>query len=489
MFSCGEGPVTAMTFSPDSSRLACGTEKAEVLSLLTVPSLTREKDVAEPEAGIQWAAFLPGGNSLLVASGQGLREVTVADGSEVRRLKSSDGEVLSVFAAAVSPDGKGIAVSAGFNLILFDGPEKEGRVVGPCMADNYRVSISADASLALFTQTIASASVSIDLKEGARAALISHSDFAPDFWSVQDARGQTAAVKTNIEGFRIVDPRTGKVLHSIDLEIQSGSHLITLSPDGAMALVNRYASGQILLDARTGKWGRTVESSCSGMPASFSKNGKVLYIATDGLYANEICVVDVGSGKEVGTLRDEAQEGTVFDFALSPSGKQLVAVYAQSKKILLWDTKKRLVRHRLELPEEAMLANFSPDEKLAAIVSVSGKLYVWDIESGKPPRVLQVALPGAALAAVFTPNGKRIFLAETYGSVHLVDLESGRTLTTTVVLGTGDWLTYTPEGFFEGSDGAIALFRVRTPEGLVPLKDRTQDWRKGDKLKEVLGGR
>jgi WD40 repeat protein len=486
--SCGQGPVSVLVFSPDGSTLACATEKSEALSLLTVPSLAKSRELAGPLSGIRWAKFIQSGKTLLVASGKGLREVSVADGSEIRKLRSGEGELLSVETAALAPDGKGLGAADGFYLVLFESLDSEGRNVGPDMLNNYRVSISADAGLAVFTTPLSVASVSIDLATGTQAAKWNPGELLHDFWSALDATGKVAAVKTHVCGFRIIEPRSGKVLHTVDIELQSGTHLTTLSPDGTVVLASRDDVGQSLYDVKTGTWGRALDTECSGLPAAFAADNKTLFIAPGNSYSSDICVVDLQSGADAGALRGGETGGTLFDFALSPSGKRLVSVYA-TKSVLVWDTDKRQVIHRVELPETTILAAFAPDEKSVAVLSMSGTLYLWDLKSGKPTRAIEAVLPGAALAAVFTKNGKRIFLAESDGSVRVVDVESGRTLATTQVLSTGDWLTWSPDGWFDGSDGAIALYRVRTQEGFVPLKERASEWRKSKKLKEILGGR
>ncbi len=486
--SCGQGPVTALTFSPDGSTLACAAEKAQALTLMTVPSLSRAGELAAPESDVRWATFLQAGKTVLMASGAGLREIGVADGVEVRELRSGEGDVLSVAAAAVAPDGKGLGVADGFSLLLFDSMEQVGRKLGPDVVENYRAAISADASLAVFTQPVSTASFSIDLTTGARAAEWKHGESSPDFWSALDAKGKTAAVKTSSYGFRIVDPRTGKILQSVDMELESGTFMTALSPDGSLVLGSRYEAGQCLYDVKAGQWGKTLETQCSGLPAAFSPDNRTLYVAPGDSYSSDICVVDLKTGADVGLLRDAKTGGTLFDFALSPSGTRLVSVYA-SPNVLVWDTARKEVSHRVELPEAAMLAAFSPDEKSAAVLAMSGKLYLWEFVSGKPPRALDAAVPGAPLAAVFNADGKRLFIADTLGSVRVVDLASGRTLATTQVMGNGDWLTWSPEGWFEGTDGAIELFRVRTGEGFVPLKERASEWRKAEKIKEILSGR
>jgi WD40 repeat protein len=106
---------------------------------------------------------------------------------------------------------------------------------------------------------------------------------------------------------------------------------MTFSPDGKTLAMGSFTNLH-LIDTVTGKDVRTISGRlCIGKTATFSKDGKLLFV---GRYDGGIRVLDVATGRIVREL--PAHEESVFVMALSPDGKTLASGSADAT-VLFWD--------------------------------------------------------------------------------------------------------------------------------------------------------
>jgi len=96
----------------------------------------------------------------------------------------------------------------------------------------------------------------------------------------------------------------------------------------------------------------------------------------------------------------------------------------------------------------------------------------------------------------FNP-GKRILTSGSYdGTVKLWDMETKKEMATLINLDENNWLVVTPEGFFDGTPGGIAIMRWRINGELITAEELPEDfyyqgllaeiYKEGKPLPEIL---
>ena len=121
--------------------------------------------------------------------------------------------------------------------------------------------------------------------------------------------------------------------------------------------------------------------------------------------------------------------GTVFDIAVSPSGRYIAAAFADNT-IKVWDAVtgqwlRTLIGHR----DDVIRIAVTPDEEYIVSASWDHTIRIWHLSTGEPVRVIRH--PSAACTAVtVSSDGQRILAGCTDGAIREWALSSGRMLRT-----------------------------------------------------------
>ena len=98
---------------------------------------------------------------------------------------------------------------------------------------------------------------------------------------------------------------------------------------------------------------------------------------------------------------------------------------------------------------------FSNDSKMALTADVSkAKTQVWDAQSGRETALLKDP-ERYFIDMALAPDGRNFFTLYGNGTIVLRDLRSGKTVLTYLTMENGDWMAFTPDGLFDGSQGGI----------------------------------
>lgn len=235
-------------------------------------------------------------------------------------------------------------------------------------------------------------------------------------------------------------------------------------PDGKRFISNLISgnSSMSIWDAQTG----SKVSTLTGGEYDFQAIG----LSPDGRYAiaegnKSLRLWSTESGKVVKSFG--SFYGHLLAAAFSPDGKAVATASFEDRTIILWNlsTGKPIreydLGHKVAFIYQLAIA---PDGKTLVACGEKGKLWFWDIDSGK----LLVNLQGHAgwiHSFKFLDGGRLAVSGSSDGIVKYWDVRSGRLLASTTTTASGDWITWTPAGYFEGTDAAVRTM-VHVVDGL-----------------------
>jgi WD40 repeat protein len=137
-------------------------------------------------------------------------------------------------------------------------------------------------------------------------------------------------------------------------------------------------------------------------------------------------------GQSLLTLKDGGKGTPVLAVAFAPDSKTIAGPrfdYQKSHQIILWDTqngsiKQRLIGHSKEVGAVA----FSPNGKLLASGSYDKTVKIWNTETGKLEKTVQISQSVEAVS--FSPDSTIVRSADTAGTVQQWQIATGKLLQT-----------------------------------------------------------
>ena len=190
------------------------------------------------------------------------------------------------------------------------------------------------------------------------------------------------------------------------------------------------------------------------------------YVVVLVVLANLIFAQTTGRGLILETITDpEATLGqpevkfhtghsdAVRSVSFSPDRKYIASGSADDT-VKLWEVDSgKEIRTFTGHTDDVRSVSFSPDGKYIASGSYDKTVKLWEVDSGKEIRTFSGRI-GVVSSVSFSPDGKYIASGSSDGTVKLWNVETGELIYTIVNGNNGEWLTYTPEGFFTGSEWA-----------------------------------
>ncbi len=519
--------ITSLAFSPDGRRLLSGS----LDRTLRMWDVERGETVAQFGDGSTeiWAvAFSPDGR--LLASGGGgkadepgddftIRLWNAADGREVGRLQGHKDMLQGV---AFSPDGRYL-VSAGLDGHLLrwevatrqsagefedasDGNPSQGAIFAIAFSpDGRRLAVGREGGRVELWNAV-SLSRSRAWKgheddvygiafspDGQRLATAAKDGFAI-VWDVAPAAPLTwndrtpGRIPVGLRGLAVNDLSTrilaklgGHVTAAIAVAFNpGGTGLVSASGDGGIFLWN-------LEDRRPL---RILGMAASGPheQALSPDGGQVASVEGDG----SIVLLELASGRVRATLAGPGPQ--VRCLAFSPDGRWLATggegpipavatLHVEERPrgpglVVLWDVARSAPVAKLEAGINGFSSlAFRPDGRQLVAVDEAGRVYLWDLPGGRPPRRLDDDAFDEATQVAYAPDGRRLAIGRHSGAVDLLD--PGR-LVRWKTLGAGKTpvtgLVFEPDGrrlaaaHFDGSIELWDLAEASFPDRLTDHK-------------------
>jgi WD40 repeat protein len=360
--------ISAMTFSPDSKRLAFNNRDDKGIQLVDVADGKVVQTFPGHEDRVYQLVFSADGATLYSAGGA-LRAWDVASGKELRRY--DDGKA-AVICLALAPDGKTLAYGTGPDgMVHVWDLAADKHLVPPWKANRWAV-----------------ASIT----------------YSPDGKKVAVGRDEIA----------IYEVATGKRLNPSP-ERRSPVRRIEYAGDGKALAVWRQDETIELWDTASWRKAATVSARMGHLTAmAFPPGGKYLTTAEGdrNLTNGALCHWDPQTGKRLQEFPPE--QGWIDLLFYSADGAALVRWQSEQRHTCVyvrWDPTTGKERGRFEGPKRprgGWSARLSPDGTLLACATSEGAVALWDTRTDKVVRTFGRRVDGNWGSVVFSPDGRTI---------------------------------------------------------------------------------
>jgi WD40 repeat protein len=300
-----------------------------------------------------------------------------------------------------------------------------------------------------------------------------------------------AALLTNVGsvGLEVWDIASGKSLRSVSIGLDYTS-AIALSPSGTRVVIGggpRGKTGAELYDFANWQRVFAFETGGSVGAVAFSPDGKRVMTGSQ--------LWDAETGKLLQTFTGHVY--SVNSVAFSPDGTR-VLTGSSDKTANLWDAS-----------SGALLRTFGPyagsidgvaflRNGTQVLLATRETLALHDVATGEvvrafryQERAMKVNESLDALfdrgRAVVSPDERRI-LTGSGGVMRLWNTDTGELLATFIGASDGEWITYTPEGFFDASKDGAKLILVYQNDAWIPMERAYDTLHRPDLLQQKLAG-
>lgn len=438
----GNHSIVSVAYSPDGRTVA--SISGEIVTLRDVRGMNIFKTVRLPQYSHPIGlAFSPDSRTLVVGSSHTPIFLDAASGNELSRLT---GHSAAIDPIAVSPDGR--IIVTGIHKVIHVWDAVSGREL----------------------RTLSG-----------HGDLVRALAFSPD--------GRTIASGSQDNTIKLWDVSSGRELHTLSGHLNVVAN-VTFSPDGRTLASSSYDQSVRLWDTATGRALSTQVRFSMGSAVVFSPDSRTLAAVS---YDNSenLRLLDVSSGRELLTLVGQPN-ASILSVAFSPDGRT-IATGSRDNAVRLWDASsgrnlKTLNEIDIDKGDARVRAvAFSPDGRTLVSGGMDYKLKLWDTASGELLRSWKGH--GESFGDIaFTPGGKEIISGNWDNSVRKWDAATGKEIAQYVSFDDGEWVTITPEGYFDASEHGDKHLNIRIGNNVSGIDQYRESFYRPDLVKLALSG-
>ncbi|HEY1541361.1 MAG TPA: cytochrome D1 domain-containing protein [Xanthobacteraceae bacterium] len=219
---------------------------------------------------------------------------------------------------------------------------------------------------------------------------------------------------------------------TIDLRPNIAPHTLKRAPDGLIYITCENSAVVAIIDPKTQKVIGTIDTgSTNGHRLIISPDGRRLY--TENEEDATVSVIDLPARKLLGKIKTPRP---LAGIAISADGATVVAVDDAEPKLILIDTQAGAVREEVvlkDVPKAAQIARYAPDNSLIGVTSLNSDMVSLVDPSFREQTAIKVGSQPMDMAF----RGDELFVAcQGDGSVHVIDIPA-RKVKATFAAGTG----------------------------------------------------
>ena len=289
---------------------------------------------------------------------------------------------------------------------------------------------------------------------------------------------------------KLWDTATGECVRTF--EGHKGEVLATaFSPDGRHIISGGGDGAVKLWDAATGACLRTLEIG-PVMAVAFSSDGRQIASLND----DSLQLWDATTGDALRTVHDTFISAFVSALIFSPDGRTIIPVNSDSFRAVLLDTASGKKLRSLKGHKSTVLAAaFSPDGRTIVSGSIDQTVKLCDAATGECLRTLH-GYGGVVSAVAFSPDGHSIVAAcggdneiapSGAGTIRRWSVD-GEPLAISLTTPEDEWLTVTPEGFFDASANGATYLNLRCGQEVSSVDLVYDQLHRPDLVRKKLAG-